>query len=115
MAEKSIYQESVLLKRYKNNPVLTPSMWPYKVNSVFNPGATIYENKVLLLVRVEDMSGFSHLCKAISDDGYTHWKISPQPTLLPKTDDCPEEKFGIEDPRIVKLEDEGRYAVVYTS
>ncbi|NOS85011.1 MAG: glycosidase [Ignavibacteria bacterium] len=115
MGSKSIYQESELFKRYKNNPVLTPSMWPYKVNSVFNAGATIFEDKVLLLVRIEDMRGFSHLCRAESKDGYTNWKIDEIPTLEPKPDDFPEEIYGIEDPRIVKLEDEGKYAVVYTS
>lgn len=115
MGSKSIYQESELFTRYKNNPVLTPSMWPYKVNSVFNAGATIYEGKVLLLVRIEDMRGFSHLCRAESKDGYTNWKIDSVPTLEPKPEEFPEELYGIEDPRIVKLEDEGKYAVVYTS
>ncbi len=115
MGSKPIQQESELFKRYKNNPVLTPSMWPYKVNSVFNAGATIYDGKVLLLVRIEDMRGFSHLCRAVSSDGYTNWKIDEVPTLQPKPDDFPEEIYGIEDPRIVKLEDEGKYAVVYTS
>jgi beta-1,4-mannooligosaccharide/beta-1,4-mannosyl-N-acetylglucosamine phosphorylase len=109
------YQESSLFKRYKNNPILTPDMWPYKVNSVFNAGATIYENKVLLLVRVEDMRGFSHLSKAVSDDGFTNWKIDRHPTMSPKTVDFPEEKYGIEDPRIVKLENENSYVIVYTS
>lgn len=109
------HQESILFKRYKNNPVLTAAMWPYRVNSVFNAGATIFEDKVLLLVRVEDMRGFSHLCKAVSSDGYTNWKIDKEPCLSPKTDDFPEEKYGIEDPRIVKLEMDNHYAVVYTS
>lgn len=108
-------QESVLFKRYKNNPILTPSMWPYKVNSVFNAGATIYDNKVLLLVRVEDMRGFSHLCKATSKDGYTNWVIDKEPTMLPKIKEFPEEMYGIEDPRIVKLEDDKTYAVAYTA
>lgn len=108
-------QESVLFKRYKNNPILTPSMWPYKVNSVFNAGATIYDNKVLLLVRVEDMKGFSHLCKAVSKDGYTNWVIDKEPTMLPKTKEFPEEMYGIEDPRIVKLEDGKTYAIAYTA
>lgn len=108
-------QESVLFKRYKNNPILTPSMWPYKVNSVFNAGATIYDNKVLLLVRVEDMRGFSHLCKAVSKDGYTNWVIDKEPTMLPKTKEFPEEMYGIEDPRIVKLEDGKTYAIAYTA
>jgi predicted GH43/DUF377 family glycosyl hydrolase len=90
-------------------------MWPYRVNSVFNAAATIFDNKVLLLVRVEDMRGFSHLCKATSKDGYTNWVIDKQPTMIPKTEDYPEEKYGIEDPRIVKLEDENKYAITYTS
>lgn len=115
MGSKIIYQESELFKRYKNNPVLTPAMWKYRVNSVFNAGATMYEGKVLLLVRVEDMKGFSHLCKAESRDGYTNWKIDELPTLQPKPEEFPEEIFGLEDPRIVKLEDEGKYAIVYTS
>ncbi|KXK45138.1 MAG: glycosidase [Chlorobi bacterium OLB5] len=115
MADKSIYQESILFKRYKHNPVLTPSMWPYRINTVFNAGSVLFENKVLLMVRVEDMKGFSHLCKAVSDDGYTGWKIDKHPTFTPKSDDFAEEKYGVEDPRIVKLEDENRYAMVYTS
>lgn len=112
---KNHYQESALFQRYKHNPVLTPAIWPYRVNSVFNAGATIFENKVLLLVRVEDMKGFSHLCKAVSKDGYTSWEIDKTPTLTPKVNDFPEEKYGIEDPRIIKLEDDSRYAIVYTS
>src|SRR4030095_9447412 len=112
---KNPYQESALFKRYKYNPVLTPSMWPYRINSVFNAGATTYENKILLLVRVEDMKGFSHLCQAVSKDGYTGWEIEKEPALTPKASDFPEEKYGIEDPRIVKLEDDPRYAIVYTS
>ncbi|HMQ79507.1 MAG TPA: glycosidase [Ignavibacteria bacterium] len=115
MNSKTIYQESELFKRYKNNPVLTPSMWKYRINSVFNAGATLYDGKVLLLVRIEDMKGFSHLCKAESRDGYTNWKIDDTPTLQPKPEEFPEEIYGIEDPRIIRLEDEGRYAIVYTS
>lgn len=115
MSSFNIYQDSVLFKRYKYNPVLTPKMWPYRVNAVFNAGAVIHNDKVLLLVRVEDMSGFSHLCKATSKDGYTGWVIEKQPSLFPKPEDFPEEKYGIEDPRIVKLEEENRYAIVYTS
>jgi len=75
----------------------------------------MFENKVLLLVRVEDMKGFSHLCKATSEDGYTNWQIDKKPTMVPETEDCPEEKYGIEDPRIVKLEDMKVYSIVYTS
>lgn len=109
------YHEPGLFKRFKGNPILTPAMWPYRINAVFNAAATIYQDKVLLLNRIEDMRGFSHLCKATSKDGYTNWDIDKNPTMLPKPEDFPEEKYGIEDPRIVKLEDENRYAVVYTA
>jgi len=112
---KNPYQESALFQRYKNNPVLTPSIWPYRVNSVFNAGATLHDGKVLLLVRVEDMRGISHFCKAVSKNGYSAWEIDPIPTMSPKPKECPEEKFGIEDPRIIKLENDPRYAIVYTS
>lgn len=111
----SSYHEGGLFKRYKNNPILTPVMWPYRVNSVFNAGATIFENKILLLVRVEDMKGFSHFCKATSEDGFTNWEIDKSPTMVPQTDEFPEEKYGIEDPRIVKLENQELYSIVYTS
>ncbi len=112
---QSVHQNLNLFKRYKNNPILTASMWPYRVNSVFNAGATVFQNKALLLVRIEDMTGHSHLCKAVSNDGFTNWKIDKHPTMLPKPDDFPEEIYGIEDPRIVKLEDGETYAIVYTS
>lgn len=90
-------------------------MWPYKVNSVFNAGATIFKDKVLLLVRAEDHRGFSHLCKAVSDDGFTNWEIDSKPTMLPDPKKFPEEFYGIEDPRIVKLDNSDKYAIAYTS
>jgi predicted GH43/DUF377 family glycosyl hydrolase len=55
------------------------------------------------------------LCQAVSRDGYTGWEIEKEPALSPKASDFPEEKYGIEDSRIVKLEDDPRYAIVYTS
>ncbi len=118
MTDKMTYsfQGSNLFKRYKKNPILTASMWPYKVNSVFNAASTIYKDKTLILARVEDMRGSSHLCKAISSDGFTKWKIDKHPTFLPKPDEYPEDIYGIEDPRIVKLENEDNtYAITYTS
>ncbi len=90
-------------------------MWPYKAHSVFNAGATIFNEKVLLLVRVEDMKGFSHLCKATSADGFTNWEIDKAPTMVPDTANFQEEFYGIEDPRIVRLDNSDTYGVAYTS
>lgn len=93
-------------------------MWPYPANSVFNPGAVLFNNMTLLLVRVEDLTGHSHFCKAVSNDGYTDWKIDPTPTMVPKPAEYPSELYGIEDARIVKLEKEKQsepeYVIAYT-
>ena len=60
-----------LFKRHEANPILTCRDWPYPVNSVFNPGATMVNGQYLLLARVEDRRGFSHLCAARSNNGIT--------------------------------------------
>lgn len=103
-----------LFRKHPLNPILHPSMWPYPANSVFNPGAALFKNEVLLLVRVEDLRGISHLTIARSKDGVTNWEIDPEPTLLPDPENHPEELWGIEDPRIVFLEELGKWAITYT-
>ena len=89
-AEDNTFKE--LFVRYTDNPILTARDWPYPVNTVFNPGATIYKGKTLLLARVEDRRGFSHLTKAVSEDGVSNWVIDKRPTLSPDSDNHPEEK-----------------------
>ncbi|MDQ0203135.1 glycoside hydrolase family 130 protein [Pectinatus haikarae] len=112
-ADKNFYHE--LFRRPQANPILSAADWPYAVNSVFNPAATVYQKKILLLVRVEDRRGFSHLTKAISLDGMRHWKIDPRPTFESDAEHYPEEQWGIEDPRITWLDEIKKYAVVYTA
>jgi predicted GH43/DUF377 family glycosyl hydrolase len=103
-----------LFTRCPSNPILTAKDWPYAVNTVFNPAATVYDNKTLLLARVEDRRGFSHLTKAISENGVTDWKIDHWPTLEASRD-FPEESWGIEDPRITRIDELDEWAVVYTA
>ena len=63
-------QHFELFKRHEHNPILTVADWPYPANSVFNPGATLlHDGTTMLLCRVEDRSGLSHLCAARSDNG----------------------------------------------
>ncbi len=104
-----------LFKRYEANPILTRSDWPYPVNAVFNPGATMVDGRSVLLVRVEDRRGFSHLCAARSADGLVDWEIDRLPTLPPLPESYPEETWGIEDPRVTWLEDLGLWGVAYTA
>ncbi len=108
-------QFNELFKRYEGNPILTAHSWPYTAHTVFNPAATIFNNKTLLLVRVEDKRGFSHLTMASSEDGITNWEIDSIPTLQPDPENYPEEIWGIEDPRITYLEETGDWAITYTA
>lgn len=103
-----------LFKRYAKNPIIRPENMPYPVNSVFNPGATTYEGKTVLLLRVEDRRGISHFALAASSDGVSDWEISPEPVMAPDPLRI-EEEFGIEDPRITFFEDMGLWVISYTS
>ncbi len=104
-----------LFIRYSNNPIITASDLPYEANAVFNAGAVKINNEYLLLLRVEDKRGISHLTIAKSDDGINNWKINSHPTLMPNSDLYPEEIWGIEDPRITFLEEEKKWAITYTA
>lgn len=110
------YPRHELFKRHPNNPILTAADWPYPVNTVFNPGATrLADGTTLLLCRIEDMRGHSHLCVARSKDGISNWEIDKTPTMLPDLDHHPEEIWGIEDPRVTYVPELKKYAIVYTS
>jgi predicted GH43/DUF377 family glycosyl hydrolase len=105
-----------LFQRHPKNPILTAAEWPYPAHTVFNPGATrLSDGTTLLLCRVEDRSGHSHLCAARSTNGVDGWVIDKKPTLRPDPLNHPEELWGIEDPRITFVEEFGRYAVPYTA
>ncbi len=104
-----------LFKRYKNNPVIKATDLPYPAHTVFNPGVTIINKSILLLARVEDRQGFSHLLRATSSDGVSNWRFDNSPTLKREPDIFPEERWGIEDPRITWMQDLNKYAIVYTS
>jgi len=105
-----------LLTRHPSNPLLTGDNWPYAINSVFNAAAVLLpDGDTLLLCRVEDRTGLSHLCAARSSNGVDGWKIDPQPTMVGEPADFPEEIWGIEDPRITFVPELDQYAVAYTS
>jgi len=83
---------------------------------VFNAGATLLKNgDTLLLCRVEDRTGLSHLCAARSVNGVDGWTIDPKPTLMANPREYPEEIWGIEDCRITYVPELDKYAVAYTS
>ncbi|RPJ47608.1 MAG: glycosidase [Candidatus Latescibacterota bacterium] len=110
------HQRGPLFRRHKLNPILTAADWPYPANSVFNPGAAMLpDGTTLLLCRVEDRRGISHLCAARSANGVDGWQVALHPTLPADPENFPEESGGIEDPRITYVPELGKYAVVYTA
>ncbi len=105
-----------LLRRHADNPLLTAYDWPYFVNTVFNAGAArLASGETLLLCRVEDCSGMSHLCAARSADGVTGWRVDSEPTLRAEPENHPEELWGLEDARVVWVPELGKYAVTCTA
>jgi beta-1,4-mannooligosaccharide/beta-1,4-mannosyl-N-acetylglucosamine phosphorylase len=73
------------------------------------------EGRMVLLARVEDYRGISHLALASSDDGIDDWQIDRKPTFKPETEKYPEELWGVEDPRITWLEEMKRWVICYTA
>jgi predicted GH43/DUF377 family glycosyl hydrolase len=104
-----------LFRRSETNPIITPADLPYPANSVFNPGALSLDGETVLLMRVEDLRGISHLEVARSRDGVTGWRFDAQPSMPPDPGSHPEEVWGVEDPRATWLPDRGEWAIAYTA
>lgn len=104
-----------LFIRHPENPIITARDLRYPANTVFNPGATLFDGGTLLLLRVEDRRGHSHLTVAKSRDGFGDWEIDDKPTFVADPDQYPEEIWGVEDPRITYMEDEKKWAIAYTA
>src|SRR5260370_7494422 len=72
-----------LFRRHEFNPILSSTDWPYLINKVFNPGATLLrDGTTLLLCRVGDRSGHSPFGVARSANGFNNRQIDSQPTLM---------------------------------
>src|SRR5215211_3009910 len=96
--QPSLYTE--LFRRHPANPILTARDWPYPAHTVFNAGACQVGEDTVLLVRVEDRRGHSHLTVARSKDGVSNWNIDSRPSFAPAPDTFSEEAWGVEDPRL---------------
>jgi predicted GH43/DUF377 family glycosyl hydrolase len=101
------------VKKYDKNPILTKNDVPFKVNSIFNAGAVKIDNKYLLLCRVEMPNGRSSFVLAESKNGI-NFQVGKKPCLTPEDhgDLFKYVEWGIEDPRITKIDD--KYYLTYT-
>lgn len=103
-----------LFLRHPANPILTADDWPYPVNAVFNPAAAQLNGVTVVLARVEDLTGISHLTVARSPDGVGGWSIEREPLLAP-ADGAESEQWGFEDPRAVFVPELGCWAITCTA
>ncbi len=106
--------EPELFQRHPGNPILTAEHWPYTVNAVFNPAAAAFEGGTVLVARVEDRRGISHLTVARSGNGRDGWSIEPTPLLSPD-EQTASEQWGFEDPRVVWVDELGRWVITCTA
>jgi len=104
-----------LFTRLPGNPILTKQSLAYPCNAIFNPAAVSVGGETVLLARVEDMRGISHLALCRSKDGVTNWRVDPAPALVPDPVNYPEEQWGFHDPRVSWIEERGEFGVVYTT
>lgn len=103
-----------LFQRHPANPILVAEDWPHPVNAVFNPGAVAVAGETVVVARVEDLRGISHLYVARSANGVDEWKIRAEPLLTPAPG-VQSEQWGFEDPRVVWVPDLERYVIACTA
>ena len=103
-----------LFQRSPANPILSAADWPYPVNAVFNPAAALVDGETVLLARVEELTGISHLTVARSANGIDGWSIDDQP-LLAAADGVESERWGFEDARVVWVPELDRWVITCTS
>lgn len=99
------------LTRIPQNPILTPSDLPWENMLVFNPGAILVGYTVYLIYRAMGKDDiFSRLGLATSPDGI---RFTRRNDPLYYGNGYPDESLGIEDPRIIKIDD--TYYLTYTA
>ena len=103
-----------LFTRHPDNPLLTADDWPVPVNAVFNPGACRVDDETVLVCRVEDTRGMSHLWAARSVDGISGWRVDPEPFLSPRFGESSQE-WGLEDARVVFVSELERFVLTCTA
>ena len=103
-----------LFHRHPGNPILTAESWPYPANAVFNPAAATVDGETVLLARVEDLRGISHLTIARSSNGVDGWSIDTEPLLSPAAG-VDSEQWGFEDPRVVWVAELDRWVITCTA
>jgi predicted GH43/DUF377 family glycosyl hydrolase len=107
------HRASGLFSRSPNNPLLSVKDIPFQAAAVLNPGAAECEGETILLVRVEDIRGYSNIHVARSADGVTDWRVDSAPFLAYGDAQYPYEAWGCEDARVTYIPSEDCWYIAY--
>src|SRR5437016_5484274 len=108
--------KSDIVRRYVQNPILTKAQIPYAVETVHNAAVVKHGSEYIMLFRSHLRTGRSIIGLARSADGF-HFTADPAPFLIPAPDGpfAAYEEFGVEDPRVTRMEgDDGGYLITYS-
>ena len=98
--------------RYDFNPVTNPNLIErFGINAVLNSGAIKWNDKYILVTRVEGIDRKSFFAVAESDNGIDNFKFWDYPLLMPETN---EPDTNIYDIRLIKHEDGWIYGLFCT-
>lgn len=100
-----------VLKKYENNPVMSPEKMPEGVLYTFNPGAIYHDGTYILMMDATTVDDIHRLWIARSKDGY-HFVPDKEPVKMPKADPFHPE-MNTYDPRITQIGD--IYYIMYAS
>ena len=79
-----------------------------------NARAAEVDGSTVLLCRVEDRRGLSHLTVARSRNGFSNWVVDEKP-LIESDPNLEYEAWGVEDPRLTWIEELGVWVIAFTS
>ncbi len=103
-----------LFIRHGDKPLITPADLPFEANAVLNPGVVELDGEVLLLLRIEDATGVSHIHVARSANGVDGWRVDERPLLEADLPGHPFEEWGCEDPRVAEIGPR-KWIIAYTA
>lgn len=106
MTQDDVLTDPGMFTRYSKNPILKPEDIPFETRMVFNPGATKWKDRYVMVFRADwgdhayrkEPRGI-RLGLAYSDDG-VHWDIQPKPIDFR----CNEHPY-LYDPRLTVLDE----------
>ena len=100
-------KRETIVERYERNPILTKNDVPYAVVTVHNAGMVKTDGRYFMIFRSHLHNGRSILGLAESSDGYL-FAVRTEPFMTSAQEGvfAEYEEFGIEDPRICKVDED---------